>query len=391
MNGDFRLRVEGLMLERLIQRALGEGARFLRIEKDSPRSVILETDAHGAAIVTALCERFSLPCEVLARRGRNAMLDRLRRRATLLAAMLTCIATLALFCSRIWLIDIQLTGDRSSSIDSIKAALNEMEIRPGMAKTSVDAALLGDALSAAVSDFSFIDVQIQGVRLLVEAAPAVSEPKLYALNSGRDLIAKCDAVIESINVLSGIACVEPGDTVIRGQVLIRGDERITKEDNRSIAALGTVTARTWYEGIASAPLVRSEPIRTGRSSLSAELRLLHFAWPLLHGENYPLQDTATEFLPIGGLYLPLEIRRTTQYELKDQTVKNDLTTLKRHLALLAFAEAGAQLTQSHPNGGEIADRWIEYTHTAGALRARAVYEMHTNIAVTRDALYQQGG
>ena len=49
------------------------------------------------------------------------------------------------------------------------------------------------------------------------------------------------------------------------------------------------------------------------------------------------------------------------------------------------------LTQSHPEGSNITDRWIEYTKAGGVLTARAVYETQTDIAAERDVLYQQGG
>lgn len=391
MNGDVRLRVEGLMLERLIQRALSEGACFRSVRRDGPRTMIFETDPAGAAILTALCKRFSLPCTVLSRRGRDAMVQRLKRRATLLAGMLTFTAVLTMFFSRIWLVDVALTGDRSADVRGLEYALTELGVRPGMAKSGVDTAALEGALSAASPEFSFIGVRLQGVRLLVEASPAVPAPEIYELDGGRDLIAMCDGVVESVSVLSGVACVQPGETVIRGQVLIRGDERVTKEENRSIAALGNVVARTWHEGTASAPLTYTEEVRTGRSSQSSELRLMNWAWPLTEGESYPLQETETEFLPIGGLFLPLQIRRTTAFETKAHTASVDLSTLKQQLSQLAFAEAGTKMIQSHPDGCEIIDRWIEYTQTSGMLCARAVYETHTNIAVTRDALYQQGG
>jgi len=391
MNGDVRLRVEGLMLERLIQRAANEGARFRSVRRDGPRALILETDAEGARLLTALCGRFSLPCRVLSRGGRDAMLRRLKRRATLLAGGLTFIAALALFFSRVWLVDVELTGSRAADVYTIRSALRELGVRPGVPKSAVDASLLESALSAASPNFSFVGVRLQGVRLLVEASPAVPAPELYELSGGRDLVAKCDGVVESVSVLSGAACVKPGDTVIRGQVLIRGDERVTKEESRSIAALGTVTARTWHVGTASAPLTHAEEVRTGRSSISSELRLMNLSWPLIRGESYPSEEVSTEILPIGGLFLPLEIRRTTAFETQTHNVQSDVAALKRQLALLAYADAGAKLIQSHADGCEIAGRWIEYTQAGGALRARAVYETQTDIAVTRDALYQQGG
>lgn len=391
MNGDIRLRVEGLMLERLIQRALSEGACFRSIRRDSPRAMIFETDAEGSKILTTLCERFSLPCRVLSRRGRTAVLRRLKRRATLLAGALTFTAAFAFFFSRIWLVDVQLTGGRTADTDTIQRFLTELGVKPGAAKTAVDPSTLEDSLSALSPDFSFVGVRLQGVRLLVEAVPAVPAPELYELSDGRDLVAKCDGVIESISVLSGSACVKPGDTVIRGQVLIRGNERVDPETSRSIAALGAVTARTWHEGTASLPRDFSEEIRTGHSSISAEIRLMNLSWPLLEGENYPSQEIETERLPIGGLVLPLEIVRTTAYETRLQTAETDPDALKKQLSQLAFAAAGTKLTQSHPDGCEITDRWIEYTLDAGVLTARAVYETQTDIAVARDALYQQGG
>ena len=391
MNGDIRLRVEGLMLERLIQRAVSEGAQFHSIRRDGPRAIIVESGPGSTQILTALCERFSIPCRILSRRGRDAMLRRIRRRATLLASALTFVAALSLFFSRIWLIDVVLTGSQIADIHILEQALSSMGVQPGMAKAALDPSLLKDRLCAAAPEFSFVGVQLQGVRLLVEASPAISAPPLYEINRGGDLVARCDGVVESVNVLAGVACVQPGDIVVRGQTLIRGDERVTNEINRSISALGTVTAHTWHEGTASAPLTFAEEIRTGKSSQSSELRLMNLSWQLVRGESYPSEQLQEEWLPIGGLFLPLQIRRTTLYETHTRTLEADTDALKRQLALLAFSEAGLKLAQSQPEGMEIADRWIEYTRDAGVLTARAVYETHTDIAVSRDVLYRQGG
>jgi len=392
MTGVVRLRIEGLMLERLVQRALAEGAFFRMIQRRGPRVIILEANPAGAEILTALCERFSISCVVLSRRGPDAAFRRLKKRSTILAGIAAGLCVVALFLSRVWLIDIELAGDRTADIRPLKAALSALGIRPGISRSALDAAMLEDTLSAGADGFSFIGVRLQGVRLLVEAAPAVPAPELYTLDGSSDLVAKCDGIVTSINVLSGIACVKPGDTVIRGQVLIRGDERISKEETRSISAMGSVTARTWHTGTARTPTLRTETRRTGRASSSAELRLMGFALPLLKGESYSMQEEESETFPIGGLFLPLEIRRTTAWETTEATVSRDESLLKSQLSALAFAEAYAALTETHPDGCEIADRWIKYTtDSQGIMHARAVCETLTDIAVARDVLYQQGG
>ena len=62
MTGCVRLRVEGLMLEKLTARALNEGARFSRLTRVGRRVLLVETDAAGAAVLEALCQRFSISC-----------------------------------------------------------------------------------------------------------------------------------------------------------------------------------------------------------------------------------------------------------------------------------------------------------------------------------------
>ena len=138
MNGDVRLRVEGLMLERLIQRALNEGARFRHIERTGPRTLVLETDPAGAAVMTRLCERFSISCAVIDHRGRDAMLRRLKQRSTLLAGMLVCLTVVSLFLSRVWLIDVELTGNRAASVQSVEQALERLGVRPVVTEGSFE-------------------------------------------------------------------------------------------------------------------------------------------------------------------------------------------------------------------------------------------------------------
>ena len=391
MNGDVRLRVECLTPERLIERALREGARFKAVTPPEDHVVTIDADPRSAEIVRALCARFSIPCETVARCGRDAMIRRLRGRATMLAGAAVCLLAASAFFSRVWLVDVELAGGREASVAPVERALEEMGVRPGVAKSALDADRLESALAAASPDFSFVGVRIQGVRLLVEVAPAVAAPEVYQIDAGRDLVASHDGVVLSVNVETGVACVEPGDTVARGQVLIRGEERVSKEETRGVAALGSVVARTWHEGEASAPLTRTETARTGASAASSQLRLMGACWPLTEGGGFAEQEIEVETLPVGGLFLPLEIRRTTAYETRTRAVAADESALEDALSTLALAAAADEMRRACPEGSSVADAWVEIERDGDALRARAVCESHIDIAVARDALYRQGG
>lgn len=112
MNGDIRLRVEGLMLERLIERALSEGARFKSVRRTGAHTMEVATDPAGERILTALCERFSIPCAVMERGGHTRLFDQMRRRASALIGVFVC-AAIAICClSRVWMIEIQPVGGR---------------------------------------------------------------------------------------------------------------------------------------------------------------------------------------------------------------------------------------------------------------------------------------
>ena len=136
-----------------------------------------------------------MPCTVVARRGRDAMARRLRERATALAGVVVCLMALSAFFGRVWIVDVELTGERDASVAPIEQALSEMGVQPGVAKSEVDADRIESALAASSPDFSFVGVRLQGVRLLVEVAPAVAAPEVYQVDAGRDLVAARDGVV----------------------------------------------------------------------------------------------------------------------------------------------------------------------------------------------------
>lgn len=388
-----RLRIEGRMLERLLSRAMEQGATFHRVTRDGERALTLDTGERGARVVRALCERHSLPVEEVRVTGLSALKRFCMRRWTLFPGLALCCALLLFYTQRVWLVDVAIVGERAAAFDEkqVYALLTELGVRPGMLARDVDTDRLELTLSARSEEFSFVGARVQGVRLLVEVAPSLEAPEVYDLDAARDLVAACDGVIVSVNAQSGVAAVKSGDTVRKGDVLIRGEERVSNEEVRGVAARGEVIARTWAEAEAEVSTVRLERVYTGRDSTKSVLRLLSWQFPLSPAEPFPVCETAVEQLPVGGLYLPLMIERTTYTEYELRAVERDAEAVKAEMSEHLFALLEANIAAQGVNSLQIVDKWIDYSMIEeGSMRAHAVLEVHRDIATTRDALAQEG-
>lgn len=390
MNRDYTIQATCLMPARLIHRALEQGARFESIRLSGKRRMVAACDAQSARILLSLCERYSVPAKVLRRGGRSGMLAFLRERRTLPLGIAVFLMLCAAFLSRIWWVDVTLSGENAQSegLAMLRSAIHDAGIAPGIGKRGIDPGLLAQRLTA-LGRYSYVGTRIQGVRLLVEAVPEVSAPAVYDVDAARDLVAGMDGIVVRAVARAGQLCVKPGDAVRRGQVLIRGEELATKDETRPIAALGEVVVRAWVTGRASLPLSRTERRPTGRVSFATSLTTPWQKWPIVEGDAFDQQTEDAKRLPIGGLFIPVEIERVVRREMASATVAADRTALEARLAALAFADAAMRLCLNGPEGCGITDSWVNYEQTPGAMRAIAIYEIQSNAAVEREVL--QGG
>ena len=392
MKGDVRVEIACLLPERLIQRAMDEGVALKHVSRVDERRLIIETDGPGARKLLKLCRRFSIPARIADRRGASALMTYIRHRSTLLTGLLVCVALCALFLGRIWFIHIEFPqgmGDASDR-ETIARTLEAMGVHVG-ALNHIDAGAVADALGAKLETYSYFGVHPQGVRLLVEAVRETDAPEIYDVSAARDLVASRDGIVVSANVRSGELCVSPGDTVRRGQLLIRGEEIVGSDETAPVAALGEVLVRAWFSGEARLPMKEERTRRTGRISVSSELDVLGMQLPIQASEAFVSQAVTVQRLPVGGLFVPVEIVRRICHETEVSIIPADRETVANRVAALALADAAARLCLEGPAEYRLLRSWINFDKPdASGLHARAVYEIITDAATTREVLLQGG-
>ena len=108
-------------------------------------------------------------------------------------------------------------------------------------------------------------------------------------------------------------------------------------------------------------------------------------------DSFGAQEAEVEVLPVGGLFLPLEIRRTTLYETTARETQADEAALGSALSAMALAMAAEEASRGAPAGSGIADSWVEIARDGDALCARAVCERHIAVSYTHLDVYKRQG
>lgn len=339
------------MPEKFIAKLAQEGVCFFDASCEEGM-LCLQLSSADARTVRSLAEKYSIRMVSDRPVGRDIG-QMIRNSVPFAAGFLLCAAFLWPLSGRIWRIDVLCHAGGEAA--DVRAALAETGTVIGGEFPDVDP--LARTLEGLCPGFAHISVRRDGVVLLVEAYRETDAPRLYELGAERDLVAKCDAVVEEVTVLAGKAAVQPGDIVRKGQVLIYGTEKETDETVRGVCALGDVTGRVWLYAEARAQTLQQVALRTGNQHVRAGLRLFDWDIPLVRAEDFAQQERVVRRVAVGGMFLPLAIERETLFETQMQTVQADLAAQKAALEACAMAE----LMSKMPENAQMIDKWSDYS------------------------------
>lgn len=384
MTDRVRLCLRGRMAEKFIGRALKEGIRFQRVERSGAREMMLSATERDAERLMELAGQLGIELTVVGEAGLPLVRKRFLQRLTLPVAPLLSLLLIVSFTARIWRVEaVSVDGAADQAmLMSICESAAEFGARPGRLRSDIDRDDLAMRLHERWPELTHVSVRARGVFLSIEIATEEKAPEVYEIDQARDLVALRDAVVVYVEPLTGKACVKAGDTVRQGQTLIRGEERIDTDVMRAVRAQGSVIGRVWFTAEQEARTEETIVRRTGNRRFSAWLRLGEWSWTLTDAEEYACCEQETEYLPIGGLYLPLRIERTVYWETEETLVSKDRALLEAETGAAALADARGQI----PGDAAETAHWIDFEERNGILAARAIVQAEMNIAAGRTEL-----
>lgn len=148
----------------------------------------------------------------------------------------------------------------------------------------------------------WLEIERVGVKYIVKVEERVINKENSNI-SNRDLIAKKDGIITSINASSGEIRKKVNDYVKRGEVIVSGN--ITKDEKikKTVGAKGKVFAEVWYEAKVNIPLHYREVIKDSKIKNNINLFFLDRKIPFFNTGKTVESDNViylkNKIFPIG--------------------------------------------------------------------------------------------
>ncbi len=244
--------VRGVLPAGFLDACAAGGTGVLRAERGKDDNTLIVT-LPRSAISSARRAAVKSQCELRIMRETGGGV--LRRRLLRRIVPLVCLAVLCLLLvfSRCFIWEIEVTGNERVPAAKILNALAECGIAPGCFWPVLTSDNVRSELLVRLPELSWATVNIYGSRAEAIVRERVPKPEIYRADTPVDLVSTHIGFVTQVRALNGTARVRPGSAVVPGDVLIAGETSSAFSGSRSVHALGTVRAETYYELTACAP------------------------------------------------------------------------------------------------------------------------------------------
>ena len=365
LRGVAEIRITGAAPWELVNACIRERITIEGVESDdliTCRALIFAADAER---VKSLAPRCGCDVEVLSVRGRRVWKNFLHRRRW--AALCAAVIVAALLISSLFVWDIRVTENDSDIPDAvILRTLAGQGVGVGSFWPGFRGERIRSRALAELPGLCWLAVNVRGSTASVEVRAAVEKPEITDPRQAADITASRSGVITDIRVFEGDTLVSRGDAVTTGQTLVSAERAARHGETRTVHARAEITAHTWYELTASAPLMAKEKERAGAARyrfalILSDLRINFYADSGISGMEcdkitkiWRLGIDGVFSLPVAVAFDTLRPYALTEEPLSHAAVRAALEEALRAVLQERIGETGKVIseyfTESEENG-----------------------------------------
>lgn len=386
MFGSCRLRITAAAPELVLNRLTRAQLPFWDLQRKDPFTVEIivrrrDLEAAQKQITGAMGE-----VQILETTGLPVLLHALRHRkafavAVVLILILAYVSTLFVWCIRV-------EGNETVPDQAILRELAELGIGFGTWGGDITPQELKNKMLNRIPELEWLTVNKDGGLATVVVRERPETPEVIDRRMVTNMVASRDCLITEMEVLSGGAACQPGDTVRAGELLISGYQDL-EFCTRVTRALGEVYGRTWREQDAVTPAETLWKTESGGTKHRFAL-LIGKKRINLYGDSGISEDSCDKMIVYhtltlpGGYTFPLTLveERTTERTLEPGTL-----LLEEADQMLRDGTAGSVMDDMI--AGEILDDDLRIRREGSLYRLTGTYECHEMVARAAPAILSE--
>lgn len=369
--------LEGLNIERFVRQAAETGVVLTGMRRTGARRLTALVQESALPAVETLAMQGGWRLTVGRRYGLGRALTWMRARRVLCMALFAAGVALLGATQVVWQVDV---ADGGAYEADIRTALTEMGVTPPFLRADIDLGALRDALEWRYPRIAWFECGWRGGTLVIRTVEGVLPRQDAGAEQPCDVVAARDGVVYAIVTRAGTPVVKPGQLVRKGDVLIRGEERMANGEVTPVAAQGSVVARVWMGASVRMSAYETVTRYTGAEQTVWTLRTPWFDLWKLAESPFAHCDIRMSATKACSVFLPVTLYAETRLE-------TEYTVQRRDQAELEADAQAAALRRLHEKAGgaeSLIDIWGNCSMIDDEnVLSVAIGEMHVEIGTQR--------
>ena len=278
----------------------------------------------------------------------------------------------------VWNVDV--SGNENIKSEEILQIINELVIRPGTFKKSINVSNVKLLAMEKLEDVAWMSINISGSKVNISIKEKIKKPDISKSGEPCNIVANCDGKIERMETFKGMPCVNVGDVVVKGQLLISGVVEDLNGGSYFLDSDGKVFAKTVKKITEKVKTNQTIIKDTGKSVTRLRLEICGGKMPFWGywnniSDNYQVETTESG-MNFFGLEFPIKICKEYCKEQEKQEI-----TLTSEEAYLQIENNILKRENEEFKEISILDKTIKKSENNGELIEEVEYICAENIAV----------
>jgi len=383
--GYLNITVEGCFIERFINICTSKNIYLWNSNREKSTILCTNISIEDFRKIKNVAKKTQCRIKINTKKGIPFLFHRYKKRKIFFILLILIVALMLVSSQFVW--NIEVRGNEKISTEEIIEELNKSGLVTGKNKANINMNEVINNVRLDRADIAWIGIDVKGTNAIVEVVEAEEKPNIVDYNDYCNIISEKEGIITKINVQNGTPMVKPGDIVRNGTILVGGWIEGKYTGIRYVHSIADIEAKVWYSLSKKETYEQEIKSQTGESEKKYSIKINNFKINLYktlsNFENYDTISESNKIKLFSNFYLPIELTKITNYEVK----KENKTYTQEELKNKIQQELEEELNKKIDNNETIVNKQVNTKDSQNNIEVELVYEVLEKIGTEEKIIY----